>query len=396
MKIGIVSQGVYSPSGTGITTGFSKAAYAISTNLAKNNAVNHLAIGYHGLPYKHENGFTVSRNNVQPWKDASELQLYVESGKFDTVITEAEVWYTGRYGGIDWGDTKSIYHLPIDGFPLDKNVQTIKNVPDLIVPMTQFGKKVMEAESCACYDVIPLSYNPEFYYEFKKKQKAEAREKLGFSDEFIVQFVGRHQERKNLMALIIAFEQFAKDKDNAILMLTITSDSHRDFNLVNLIKYLGISDKVKIAVIRDGDMLTDQELGNIYNISDIYFSTSCYEGFNLCTLESQACGVPNIIPNYSAHVELVEGHGELIEIDSYKKEKNGIHSAYVSIPDAVEKLNSLYESSAQRRRYGSQARKFAENYTDEKIQPWWNNLIDNLDDAIEDVDSRKDVRMMQL
>ena len=393
MKILYNSQGIYSPFGDGITTGFSKASNTIAKYLAKNFDVSYIAHDYTGLPFEYD-GYTVHRGNAD--YSAKEINQHISQYDYDALLYLGEPWGARNYKNIDFGDTKTIFHIPTDGLPLDSYLTEVKDNFDLIVPMSKFGKMTLESANIPCANPIPLSFNAKYYKPLSTSKRDDVRAELELEDKFVVNFVGRQQERKNLMSMIVAFSKFAMDKQDVVLLLTITIDQHADFDILQLIQTLGIGDKVKIIQMAHGNMVSDEELANIYNASDVYLSTSCAEGFDMPVLETIACGTPAIVSKYSAHIELTVNHGKLINIEYYKTLGNNTNFAYVSIEDTVFKLDKLYNDRELLKQYSKDGLKFAQQYKDSNVQPMWTELINNLDDVIEQVECRKSVRSLKL
>ncbi|MCK5608779.1 glycosyltransferase [Candidatus Pacearchaeota archaeon] len=389
----IDSQGIYSPLGDGIVTGFSKAAGTMAKHLAKNFDVSYIATDYTGLPFEYD-GYTVYHGNAD--YNCYELNQHITQYDYDNVIYIGEPWGAQNYNNIEFGNTKTIFHLPTDGLPLDTHLTNVKNSFDLIIPMSKFGKMSLEYAGIQCSDAIPLSYNSKYYKQLSQVKRNALREELDIKDKFVVNFVGRVQARKNLMSMLVSFAQFAKDKEDVILLLTITIDEHADFDILQLIQTLRVDDKVKIIQMQRGSMLSDEELGQIYSASDVYLSTSCSEGFNMPVMESIACGTPAIVSKYSAHIELVAQHGELIDIEYYKAMNNNANWAYVSTNDTVAKLNKLYNDRELLSQYSKDGLQFISAYKDSVVQPMWNDVLNNINDKIEQVECRKPVRSMSL
>ena len=196
------------------------------------------------------------------------------------------------------------------------------------------------------------------------------------------------------MALIVAFEKFARDKPNVRLLLNITIDKYSDFNLIHLVKFMGLGDKV---LVLKTNRMSETDMASMYNAMDLYVSTSCSEGFNMPVLEAQACGVPCAVSNYSAHVELVKNHGDLITVGDYRAMPNNIVWAYVDIDNTVEIMNKYYNSVSVCRKNGAAAHKFvSEFYTNDIVNKLWLNLFDNYDDIKEAAESILPVRRMKL
>lgn len=389
----INSQGPHSPSGAGVNTGFSKVAYGVAMALKPENTIGHVCNEHPGLSFDFQ-GITIHRGNQNFTQSASELKLFVENRRPDYVIAIGEPWMMKPYDEINFGSTKLIMHVPVDGAPLDSNLYSVSVLADILVPASHFGKQVMESSGIMCTDVIPHSFDPDIYKEFKQVQRTKVRDDFGLENEFVVGFVGRQQERKNTMAMLIAFAKFAEGKDDVRFMLNITIDKYADYNLIHLIKFLGIGDKVFIPKSKG---FKETEMADMYNAMDVYCTTSCSEGFNLPVLEAQACGVPCIVSDYSAHSELVRDHGRLIKIADYRPMPNNINWAYVDINDTVAQLQYYYDNRAAVRRDGAAAKKFVTRYYSKDIvAAKWRNLINNYNDIKEEVEARKDVRRMNI
>ncbi|MDD4247504.1 MAG: glycosyltransferase [Methanosarcina sp.] len=391
-KIIINSQGPFNPNGSGITTGFSKAIYPICNELARTNTVTHVCHDYQGLDFSF-NGYKVARGNRDFNKTAYEMKLHVEGEKPDAVLALNEPWGVAPYQDIKFGDTKFLYYIPIDGYPCDRNVQAMKTLPDLFIPITNFGKKVMANSGIYTADPIPHSYDPSNYYRMGTVERNAMLEEYDLSDKFVVGFVGRLQDRKNIMALMVAFAKFVEDKDDVFLFLNMDLDpTYSNFDPIKLARNLDIDDKIMLQ----NKKVPEKQMGEIYNCFDVYINTACSEGFDIPVMEAQACGVPCIVSDYSGHAELVNGHGHLINIDSYEPMENGINWAYINIKDAVKKLNELYESKHLRRTISDANVKWATNYTDRAVMPKWTALFDNLADELEKVQAQQPIRTMSI
>ena len=394
-KILINSQGPHVPNGAGVNTAFAKVAYSVCSALAPKHDVGHICHDHQGLSFEFQNKYWIHRGNKNFAESASELQLHVESRKHDYVLGIGEAWGMYPYKDINFGDTQLLMHIPIDGEPCDSTLATVAQMADLMIPTSHYGKAVLNMNNIGGSEPIPHSYDPTIYYPFKQLKRDDARAKFNFTDDlFVIGFVGRQQERKNLMALIVAFEKFARDKPNVRLLLNTTIDKYSDFNLVHLAKFMGLADKV--LVIKTNNM-SETDMASMYNAMDLYVSTSCSEGFNMPVLEAQACGVPCAVSNYSAHVELVKNHGDLIKVADYRPMANNIVWAYVDIDNTVEIMNKYYNSVSTCRKNGAAAHKFvSEFYTTDIVNKLWLNLFDKYDDIKEAAESILPVRRMKL
>jgi glycosyltransferase involved in cell wall biosynthesis len=95
--------------------------------------------------------------------------------------------------------------------------------------------------------------------------------------------------RKRPDILLKAFADFAKDKDDAKLLLQ-TSSATGAYPLRSIAKHLNISDKI----IFGESKLTNDKFNLLYNVFDVNVNTSMGEGFGLPLLEGAACKCPII------------------------------------------------------------------------------------------------------
>lgn len=124
------------------------------------------------------------------------------------------------------------------------------------------------------------------------------------TDKYIL-FVGQFHKRKNIPALIRAFE-LIKEKLNIPHKLYIVGragDGHKE--VMRLYEKSKYKDKIKIF-----GYMFDEYLALMYNNADIFIYPSFYEGFGLPVIEAMRCGIPVISSNASSLPE-VGGDGAL-------------------------------------------------------------------------------------
>jgi glycosyltransferase involved in cell wall biosynthesis len=94
--------------------------------------------------------------------------------------------------------------------------------------------------------------------------------------------VARKHPVKGLISFINVFNSLPEQIRNRLKVRLISHDDLSSFKISNM------------DIINPG---SDQEIANIYNDSDIFISTSWWEGFGLPPLEAMACGCAAIISN---------------------------------------------------------------------------------------------------
>jgi glycosyltransferase involved in cell wall biosynthesis len=165
---------------------------------------------------------------------------------------------------------------------------------------------------------------------------------IGRDDLFVVGCVARNQPRKNIPALVKAFSQFAKNKDDVALYLHMQI---RDvgWNVDELIGRFEINEK---AFATNGFTalkgVPDEELNKLYNMFDIMALPTMAEGFGLPILESQSAGTPVLVTDFSACTELVVDRQELIKVKDTLIMGRSIEQALADTDDLAQKLGIFY------------------------------------------------------
>ena len=107
---------------------------------------------------------------------------------------------------------------------------------------------------------------------------------------FVILYVGRLAERKNINLIIDAMEKL---KTNKNIVALIAGKGHMYKVLQNKIKDNKLEDKVKLL-----GFVKDEDLTRLYNTADVFVQPSIYEGMPLTLLEAQACSIPIISTNF--------------------------------------------------------------------------------------------------
>lgn len=116
-------------------------------------------------------------------------------------------------------------------------------------------------------------------------------------DKKIIMYVGNLKPHKNLKRLIEAYSKIDGLNDTRLLLV---GKAFKNYNLDELEKELNLKDNI----IHTG-AVTDDELIDFYNLSDLFVFPSLYEGYGLPPLEAMACGTPVIASNTSSMPEVL-------------------------------------------------------------------------------------------
>src|SRR3990167_2557678 len=171
---------------------------------------------------------------------------------------------------------------------------------------TQFGLHEARAGGyTGPASVIPLGVDRTIY---QPRDRAEARRLLRLrsdrinDDAFIVGAVGRNQPRKRLDLTIMYFAEWVRTRqiDDAFLYLHVAPTGDQGYDCEQLAAYYGVASRLVICEPSVWRGSTEERLAITYNACDVLATTTQGEGWGLPVLESMACGVPVIVPTWSA------------------------------------------------------------------------------------------------
>ncbi|KAF0219918.1 MAG: group 1 glycosyl [Geobacteraceae bacterium] len=143
---------------------------------------------------------------------------------------------------------------------------------------------------------VQTSYNP---VKVRKAYvpRGEFRAAQGIdSSEIVIGHIGGMIPERDQETLVRAFSRVARDHERSRLLLI--SDGPKKAALEELVKHLGIMDKVLFPgyVTNVGDYL---------GIMDIYVNPTLDEGFGIAVVEAMSAGIPVVLSDRGAHPELV-------------------------------------------------------------------------------------------
>jgi len=200
---------------------------------------------------------------------------------------------------------------PVDSEPLPRIIrEKVAKAYERIV-YSRFGERMTADAGLSCR-YVPHAVDTA---AFSPGDKAVARADIGLpADRYIVGMVAANKgvpSRKAFGQQIEAFARFHRRHPDALLYLhTARGDMGlpEQMNLAELVAYLGIQDAVTFSEPY-GLLLgfPDDKMASLYRSFDVLLSVSTGEGFGIPILESQACGTPVIVGDWTAMSELCFG-----------------------------------------------------------------------------------------
>jgi glycosyltransferase involved in cell wall biosynthesis len=271
-------------------------------------------------------------------------------------------------------DTKWVLLGPQDGDPPMPQWGNIYKSADQVVAMSNYGAQVYKS----FYNIdAPVIYHAVDTKMFKPQERTH------FKDKFVVGNFNRNQPRKQPVRTMRAFSEFAKDKDDVLLHMQMDWNDHFGWPLHYFSQLFGIQNKV-VQPAPVG--ISREQVAEIYSQWDVNANSTGGEGFGLTTIEGAACGIPNIITDYTTSRELVmdgkpSPRGQLVNPVTLHWDKMDVAAVRRSLIDVKEMADAFqyyYDNPDIRRKHGKNARRWTERHCDIRvIEKKWNDLIKN-------------------
>lgn len=286
-----------------VATGFARATHNICDRLQARWQTPVLGINYHGDPHAYPYRIYPAALGGDAW-GIGRIDEILNRERPDLLVVQNDPWNVADYIGPWAHQIPVVAFMPVDG----KNVKGKPlNGLALAIFYTEFARReAIKGGYRGPSAVVPLGINRDIYYP---GDRAAARDRLGITrdlpaDVFIVGNVNRNQPRKRIDLTIKYFADWVNthDADDAFLLLHMAPTGDRGWDVEQLCEYYGVKDRlIKTSTnLELGVGVSEQTLRHIYLAQDVTMTTTLGEGFGLTTLESMGCGVPNLVPDWSA------------------------------------------------------------------------------------------------
>ena len=164
-------------------------------------------------------------------------------------------------------------------------------------------------------------------YKYDPDLRASTRQQLKIADDAkIIMTIGRIDTPKDYPTLLKAFKIVAEKEKNAFLL--IVGDGPKKQEMENLANVLGIENRLQFLGIRN-------DITALLNASDVFVSSSAWEGFGLAILEAMLCERPIAATATDGAVELLQSNlveigkpealAQMIENSLHSEQKNWIY-----------------------------------------------------------------------
>ncbi len=323
-------------------------------------------------------------------------------------------------GTIDFKHIKVLMYATLDSHGLMCNrVLTATHKPDYltlcdkIISTAKFTQEQFKEYTDLTTDLIYECIDLENYKPVPEEIKIEMRKKHRFKpDDFIIYYSGRCIGRKRHNILLDACAKFLCETENTYLYLNIPhyEDKNGEKYYPDIINPIDFIQRVlkhkygkdliteKRIVFADRGALgsvkiDEQNNAELYQLSDIHITTTSGEGFGLTPAESNACGVPAIVPDNSTGREIlgiekdermpgsqfIFGKGGLLTRAPIELWAEFGLKQFLTTPDITyNAIKFLYKDPELRKQMGKQGREYVEKmFNVSDFRKKWLDIIIN-------------------
>ena len=262
-------------------------------------------------------------------------------------------------------------YYPIDGSPLPGSWKRWAAAIDVPIVFSKFARDVVKAAADRAPDLIYHGVNTK---TFSPTDREKSKELCHVAGHFVVGTVARNQLRKNIPALVKAFAKFARGKDDVLLYLH--TQLKGEFDIAELVRNAGIEKKTRITgEIGTDKGVPDHLLATVYRAMDLFVLPTMAEGFGLPIMESQACGTPALVTDFSACPELVPDPIQRLKVKTTLTMNRNFEQAIVDVDDIVEKMELFYRDRARLTALGERCAEFAKSFEWDIAYRQFNDLL---------------------
>ena len=344
-----------------VDTGFARVAKNVLEHLRHHWDIHVIGINSVGDPHSYPYPIYPARNGGDIW-GLGRFRELVPYLRPDIICILQDPWIVSRFLEFERDEVPMAAYMPVDARNIPPNVCTALNKLQLAIFYTKFGERECRQSGYQGQsEIIPHGVDPTIY---RPLSRSYSRSRLNFStelgpDAFIVGNVNRNQPRKRLDLSVEYFAEWIKQRrvKNAYLYLHCAQQEQAGWNLSQLAHYYGIQKNVILPaadVVTAAEGFPENQMPFVYNSMDVHVSTTLGEGWGLSSVESAACGIPQIVPQYSALGEWLAGAAYFVSCTSH--ETHIVVNTIGGVADKrgfIEALDAMYRDPAMRSQYGS-------------------------------------------
>lgn len=290
-------------------------------------------------PYEYNNAQVIPGQSLSPEgnKDGyhrEALLMLINGNEFNTIffLNDIEVLRTIKDHLVRINELKvenkklqfkTVFYFPIDSKPKKSDLE-ILHAFDSLITYTNYAKKVIVNILPELESKIEVAHHGqcmETFYPVDKFSNVEPKiverqkEKLFGKDAFVFGNVNRNSARKDVASTILAFNKFKYsnrlgiEPKNAVLYLHMNQNDYHGINIAHLCERLGLEigkDVFYPEMFSENKGIETRELNHVYNMFDVFVTTTTAEGWGLTVTEAMACQIPTIVPQHTSLEEITD------------------------------------------------------------------------------------------
>jgi glycosyltransferase involved in cell wall biosynthesis len=253
------------------------------------------------------------------WQRRKAAQRRHSEATIDVDLDVLHVWHMG----IKSGPTRNVvmvYDLIPLNFPqwfgdafiaeTEQMISFAREKADIVMTISEFTRQELLRIGFAAHKVVttPLGVGAAFNPCSDQKAMSEIRQRYGLGDAPFVLSVGYLDPRKNLEALIKAFEQALECHTGPLNLVIVGPRSSATQEVMTLLEQSKRRDRIILT-----GYVSLKDLPVLYSMASVFAFLSLYEGFGLPVLEAMACGTPVIASNTTALPEVCGDAAVLVD-----------------------------------------------------------------------------------
>lgn len=340
-------------------TGFGTVTKSVLRRLASVWDIACLGISYHGDPIDEVFRVYPASREGHPL-GLNRFQSIVRKEKPSAVIINSDPWVVAHFldqAALMAAPPPILGYMPVDSpFQIKRKVGAALSRLATALWYTEFGQKEAErAGFRGASAVIPHGIDLDIY---RPLDRQEARKALGLPvppGAFVVGNVNRNQPRKRLDLTIDYFGSWLKQRPDVDAYLYLhCAPFDVGWDIPHLVEISGLTGRViwpKQLDMAQQKVLPERLLSAVYSSCDVQVTTTLGEGWGLTQMESMACGVPQIVPEYSALGEWPRGAVEYVPCTSIEAHSNYESGGLGGIADKrafIAALDRMHDNHARR------------------------------------------------
>ncbi len=277
---------------------------------------------------------------------------FIEQVEPDIIFLSHDIWRFPVVVNVKakYPNIKIAGYFPIDCDIISSRWRKILSVCDIVMVPSEFGRRaILERWNERKIYVIPEGVDKEFFLDSSKVVLKTEQE---LANTFILLFTGMNQNKKGVGVILDAFERFAKDKKDVLLLFVLHTGNENIFgeelkveiDTTDFYHWRKVIDRIRLY---EG-VVSKKDLISIFQLSDLVLLPSQGEGFGLPVVESMAARSVPVIPAFSASAELPEFYFPL-EFNKYKTRWNANRAIvdYSTMSVILEKAYNLWKKDQE-------------------------------------------------